>query len=120
MHRTESMFLAMYKWEFVLIYCIPYIGFRKNLLVDITKAFLGLPQHAKLSTVWKMMKHRLSLIRIFLHLDRIGDSFKIRGNTDGILSTFGEIQIRESLYLGIYHAANSLGVMGILHTPQIN
>ena len=34
--------------------------FWKNLLVDITKAFLGPPQNIKLSDTWKMIKYRFS------------------------------------------------------------
>ena len=119
MHRTLSMFWAMYKWQLMLIYCIFYMGFEKNLLVDITIALLGLPQHIKLSNARKMMKYGFSLILIFLYLDRISESVGIRENTDTILCIYGKIRIRESLYLGIFHAVSSLDVTGILHTLQI-
>ena len=46
------------------------MGFEKNLLVDITIAFLGLPQHIKLSNARKMMKYGFSLILIFLYLEQ--------------------------------------------------
>ena len=62
MHITVSMFWVIYKLQIMLIYYISYIGFGKNLLIDITKSFLGPPQNTKLSTAWKMMKYRLSLI----------------------------------------------------------
>ena len=74
MQRTVSMFWGMYKWQITLIYCMSYIGFGKKLLADITKAFLGPPEHIKLSTVWKMIKYGFSLIRIFLYLGRIGEN----------------------------------------------
>ena len=45
----------------MLTYCISYIGFGKNLLVDITKRFLGARQYIMFSTVWKMLKYGLSL-----------------------------------------------------------
>ena len=83
--------------------CITPIGFGKNLLVDITKTFLGPPQHTKLITAWKVMKLGLFLICIFLYLDLIGDSVPVLENTDMILSIYGKIRIRGSLYLGIYH-----------------
>ena len=69
------------------MYCISYIGVGKNLLANITKAFIGPPQNIKLSTARKIMKYGLSLIRIFLCLDKItgkcGYHFvHIRENTD--------------------------------------
>ena len=47
MPRTVSIFWAMYKWQIMLISCIPNIRLRKNLLVDIKKAFVGPPQYIK-------------------------------------------------------------------------
>ena len=38
MQRTVSMFWAMYKWQIMLIYCMSYIGFGKNLLADFNKS----------------------------------------------------------------------------------
>ena len=88
------------KWQIMLIYCISYIGFGKNLPVDITKAFLGPPRHIKLNTAWKIMKYGLSVTFIFLHLDGIGDSLQIRENKDTILSNL--IMIKESPYLSTF------------------
>ena len=45
MPKTVSMIWAMYKWQIMLIYCMSYIGFGKNLLVDVTKAFIGPSPH---------------------------------------------------------------------------
>ena len=51
-------------------------------------------------------EYGLSLIRIFLCLDRIGDSAQLplRENTHTILSIYRKIRIRQSPYLGIFHA----------------
>ena len=46
--QTVSMFWAVCQRQNILIYCISYINFGKNLLVDITKGFLEPPQHTKL------------------------------------------------------------------------
>ena len=89
--REEIAILTMYKWQIMLLYCISYIGFGKNLLFVITKAFLGPPQHITSSTVWKMMKYGLSLIRNFLYLDKIFP-----------YSKYGKIRIRFCLYTGKY------------------
>ena len=95
----------------MLIYCISYIGFRKNPLVHIKKAFLGPPQHTKLSP-------KFSLIRIFLYLDKIDypiwTESLIRENTDKILSIYGKIQIRESPYLVIFQAVE----FSVILTPE--
>ena len=52
----------------------------------------------------KNEKYGLSLIHIFLYLDRISDSVQIQENTDTILSIYGKTWIKESLYLGIFHS----------------
>ena len=51
-----------------------------------------------------MMKYGLSLIHIFLYLDRISDSVQIQENTDTILSIYEKTWIKGSLYLGIFHS----------------
>ena len=97
----------MHKWLIMLICYISYIGFGKSLPVDTTKAFLGPQQDIKLSTAWKMIKYRPSLILIFLCLGRIEDSVgsvQIQENTDTILPIYGKIWIKESPYLAIFHS----------------
>ena len=87
---------------------ISYIGFEKNLLVNITKTFLGPRQHIKFITALKMMKYGLSLT-VFSCISTDADSVQIRENTVTILSIFrqkqilskyGKIRVRFCLYTG--------------------
>ena len=50
------------------------------------------------NTAWNTPKYRFSLIRIFPYIDTIIVYI------DTIMPTFGKIQIRESLYIGIFYA----------------
>ena len=63
----------------MLIYCLSYIGFGKNLLTDITKAFLGPSQHIKVEHCLKIDE-----IRAFSN-----SYFLVFGQNRKFVQTFG-------------------------------